>query len=60
MKAKKKSKKRTLTESFDLLLYSLWADCGKQKKYAKFKEAIEVASDVLHRYTDKASKRRKK
>lgn len=45
---KKKSKELTMVDDFNLLLYFIWKDCGKIKKFAKFKAALEAASDVLN------------
>lgn len=41
-------KKRKLQDSFDVLLYAMWMDCGNKKRYAKFKKALERASEILH------------
>ena len=45
---KKKSKELTMVDDFNILLYCIWADCGNKKEFAKFKAALETASDILN------------
>ena len=42
-------KKMTMKENFAIMLWAMWSDCSKLKKYAKFRKALELASDELEK-----------
>ena len=54
------TKKRTKKEAFEIMLWAMISDCGREKKWREFQQALAKASDVLNGTTEFKPRWRKK
>lgn len=48
-KRKPKPDPKKLKDNFNVLLWVMWKDCGRKKKFKEFRAALEIASDILNK-----------